>query len=71
MAAKKPKKPKKLKMPKRPKAGASLDVWKNFEKNKKAKIAENKKRESDWKKAVKSWESEKAQKKAIQQRTKG
>lgn len=65
----KPKKPKALKMPKRPKQSASVTVWENYERRRKETVAKNKKRLSDYKKAINKIESDKKKKASIISRT--
>lgn len=65
MAMKAPKKPALKKVPSAPKAGASMDVWKNYENKLKVIKAENDKKMADYNAKLKKYEAEKKAKEAI------
>lgn len=52
----KPRKPKMKSMPKKPKASASLDAHKRYEDRAKKVIAENKKKDAEYNRQLKSYE---------------
>lgn len=60
--SKKPSKPKMLKLPKKPKQSSSLATWEKYDARVKEIEKENKKRDADYKKALKDYEAEKKKK---------
>ncbi len=68
--AKLPKKPKLKALPKRPKASASISTWEGYEKRVDAVRKENKKKQSDWKKACAQVEKDRKKRETIVNKTK-